>query len=169
MPPDRSRDQSHTIAMQLEMHICQQRGLHHPYLQTIRIADVADWLQLQACRIMQSLHCHHRTCVTARPLTRSKLTVCAQQSTRQPDGKIAGGLHSRRTALLSVAASLLAAPACAVISTSPYEDAKTMQYGLDSERLNTNILACCVTCFALPPWFVDREYNFESRTESIGY
>ncbi|KAL3132490.1 hypothetical protein ABBQ32_009038 [Trebouxia sp. C0010 RCD-2024] len=83
---------------------------------------------------MHSLQWHHHACVTARPLPRSGLRVCAQQSPHPPDVEIAGGLHSRRTAVLSVVASLLAAPACAVISTSPYEDAKTMQYGLDSER-----------------------------------
>ncbi len=39
-----------------------------------------------------------------------------------------------RRALLSLAASVLATPALAAVSTSPYEDAKSMSYGLDEER-----------------------------------
>jgi len=39
-----------------------------------------------------------------------------------------------RRALLSLAASVLATPAVAAVSTSPYEDAKSMSYGLDKER-----------------------------------
>ncbi len=39
-----------------------------------------------------------------------------------------------RRALLSLAASVLATPALAAVPTSPYEDAKSMSYGLDEER-----------------------------------
>ena len=42
--------------------------------------------------------------------------------------------NNRRTTILSIAGTILAAPACATTSTSPYEDAKTMQYGLDDAR-----------------------------------
>lgn len=83
---------------------------------------------------MRSLHSHHHAFVTAQPLRKGESRVCAQHCTRQTDGEIGGELYSRRAALLSVAASLVATPARAVTSTSPYEDAKTMQYGLDSER-----------------------------------
>lgn len=107
---------------------------------------------------MRSLHSHHHAFVTAQPLRKGESRVCAQHCTRQTDGEIGGELYSRRAALLSVAASLVATPARAVTSTSPYEDAKTMQYGLDSERSNT-VSACFGTCFALQPAFVSRKYN----------
>lgn len=86
---------------------------------------------------MRSLYVPHHVCVTARPWWKCKSRTYAQRNPRRPSFEIQANLHNRRAALLSVA-SVLAAPACAFTSTSPYEDAKTMQYGLDNERSSTD-------------------------------
>ena len=86
---------------------------------------------------MRSLYVQHHVCVTARPWWKCKSRGHGQRNPRRLGFEIQANLHNRRAALLSVAASVLAAPACAFTSTSPYEDAKTMQYGLDNERSAT--------------------------------
>lgn len=62
-------------------------------------------------------------------------------------------IWSRRT-LLSLATSLITAPAYAAASTSPYEDAKSMQYGLDSDRSFSCMPFSTQACDRLLPGFV---------------
>lgn len=99
---------------------------------------------------MGTLHTHRCIYMGAGWSPAPNVKVCPQQNPRLL------GLnsehrkrHSRREALLSLASIMLTAPACAVTSTSPFEDAKTMQYGLDNERSVSWPCKLCDHCFAL--------------------